>query len=158
MESCIDGAAHNCLSSTAGEITSPVCADFGVACGDGPIGSSKMCIGAGPGCNAQPYTLEAIELDHGIACQGTGLRTCVNGFEHLLDCAALATGFTCQTGTTSFCGFATECEVETAGACEGDAVVVCHGGRIDKVDCKTLGFTGCDPMLGVCTPNAFSQP
>ncbi|MBK9266372.1 MAG: hypothetical protein IPM54_42125 [Polyangiaceae bacterium] len=81
----------------------------------------------------------------------------VNDAEHELDCGLLADGFTCQTvNGTSFCGLASEC-YDLKPACEGDSVVLCNAGRIDKIDCKSLGFTGCNAMWGTCSPSIYDE-
>jgi hypothetical protein len=28
--------------------------------------------------------------------------------------------------------------------CDGATVVICNAGRVDRVDCRSLGFTGCE--------------
>ena len=102
----------------------------------------------------------SVNYDQGISCNGAKLLACMNGFEQEVDCATLVSGFTCQTsGMKSFCGIAGECDptAGVAATCEGDNVVVCNGGRIDKVDCKSLGFTGCNAKYGTCSPSIYDQ-
>ena len=43
-------------------------------------------------------------------------------------------------------------------ACDGNALRVCVAGRIEKVDCLALGFTGCDPFTRGCSPNPLLAP
>jgi hypothetical protein len=40
--------------------------------------------------------------------------------------------------------------------CEGDQIVICNAGRVDRIDCKALGFDGCDPDVGLCYPSPAS--
>jgi hypothetical protein len=48
------------------------------------------------------------------------------------------------------CGLGAECDVGSAYevTCEGDELVLCNAGRIDRVDCKALGFEGAILMWG----------
>jgi hypothetical protein len=154
MDGCQNGAPLVC---TDRETKGPDCAKYGLTCGEGGLGG-VACIGSGPMCNVQGTSSLSINFDEGIACNGAKLRACVNGFEHELDCATLGTGFTCQTGASgSFCGLAAECEPGADATCEGNSVVVCNAGKIEKVDCTTLGFTGCNAMFGTCSPSIFDQ-
>ena len=56
----------------------------------------------------------------------------------------------CQSlGALFFCGLASECEPADVGfsrtldTCDGTILTTCNAGRIEHVDCTTLGFTGC---------------
>jgi hypothetical protein len=82
----------------------------------------------------------------------------MNYREHVFDCGTLAEGFTCQSAQgLAFCGLASECPlVDTAATCEGDNIVLCNAGRVDRIDCKALGFDGCDPDVGLCYPSPAS--
>jgi hypothetical protein len=83
----------------------------------------------------------------------------MNDREHVFDCGTLGVGFTCQTmtGTNFRCGLAAECSVSADHTtCDGDDVVVCNAGRTDRVNCKSLGFDGCDPDVGFCFPSPAS--
>jgi hypothetical protein len=96
-----------------------------------------------------------------MSCQGTEAHACVNSAEHVYDCGSLGEGFTCQgTGKYAFCGLGNECNPGGTfqTTCEGDQIVVCNAGRVDRVDCKALGFEGCDPGTGLCFPGPASQP
>jgi hypothetical protein len=82
------------------------------------------------------------------------MRQCASDYEQVMDCGALAKGFTCQNGNLGrYCGLGSECDHYHKTTCEGDSIVFCNAGRIEKIDCNTLGFTGCDPTYGVCTPS-----
>ena len=55
----------------------------------------------------------------------------------------------------AYCGTAAECSPKSpwnkvAATCDATSVVMCNGGKISKLDCTTLGFTGCN--AGLCTP------
>jgi hypothetical protein len=154
--SCQDGAPLFCNDY---ETRGPVCADYGLVCGTPPFGD-VACLGTGPSCTPGVVSVQEIHYDEGIACNAEKLRACINGGEQEVDCATLVKGFTCQTsGTASFCGLAGACD-PTAGAdatCEGDSVVVCNAGRIDKVDCKSVGFTGCNATWGTCSPSIYDD-
>jgi len=160
---CQNDVPHVC-SSKFGEMDGITCPDWGLKCGTDPYGT-VACMGTGAECT-YPVNSGAMSLDFsdGIACNGAKLRTCVNGGEHEIDCGTLATGFTCQTvdnagDPASFCGLANECYGDSP-VCEGDAMVVCNAGRRDKIDCKSLGFTGCAMLYGkraYCTPSVYAE-
>ena len=88
----------------------------------------------------------------GTACDGDDLVACVNGQTATISCAARGPGFTCQTvGQAFFCGLGAECAPATNGApseshppsCDGDVLVFCNAGRLERIDCTSLGFSGC---------------
>jgi hypothetical protein len=86
----------------------------------------------------------------------------VNDREHVFDCGILADGFTCQSSMASGdldCGLAAECDMGSTyeATCEGDELVLCNAGRIDRIDCKAVGFDGCDPDVGLCFPSLGSK-
>jgi hypothetical protein len=147
------------------------CADVGLECRPDPFGNplggtQYNCYGAGASC---PTTtaMAAPGLLTGTGCSGTRLEACVGGYSHGVECAEVGAGFTCQSfastsGETSyFCGLAGECDAAAQGlidpTCDGDSVVLCNAGRIEKVDCTALGFTGCAPQWGRCVPGPYSE-
>jgi hypothetical protein len=141
------------------EVRGPSCSDYGLTCGSIP-NDSVACRGTGAACTPMEYPIESVEFDEGIACDGQRLRACVSGGEALVDCGTLGQGFTCQTGASAFCGRAAECAPSSAGektTCEGTSVVLCNAGRIEKIDCTTLGFTGCNATFGVCSPGVSDK-
>jgi hypothetical protein len=109
----------------------------------------------------------------GIACAGRTLEACVNGRRQDLDCAMFGEGFSCQSvGGIPFCGVAAEClpanlqggdrDVSQNGVpepvCDGTSIVFCNAGRLERVDCTELGFTGCDLEAGLgCVPSPTSD-
>jgi hypothetical protein len=141
----------------------PDCASLGLRCEDG------ACRGTGPACAFDaPFSEYRVEYV-GIACQGNVMRACVAGTEHALDCAAIAPGFSCREADgVHFCGLAAECvpgnlpnydQPGTLLGCEGNAVTFCNAGRIDRIDCRELGFERCDPGNedGGCGPSIVSE-
>lgn len=162
MPTCNDNVPHVC--SKFGEIDGIACADWGLVCGTDEYGTTA-CMGAGPACTFSSNSgATELNFEEGIACNGTKLRACVNGGEHEIDCGLLAEGFTCQTVDNlgeaySFCGLASECAPDKP-ICEGDSIVLCNAGRIDKVDCKSLGFSGCNMLYGkraYCSPSVYDD-
>ena len=149
---CTD-APHIC---TLGGIEGfgPKCADLGLTCGETQF-DEPVCQGTGAACQSDFADPLSASLQQGLACEGDDLRVCVNGGEHVLDCAGAITGASCQTGSAKpYCGFATDCEPGASSeTCEGDNVVICNAGRVEKIDCKALGFTTCDPVQKRCDPN-----
>lgn len=157
VESCKNGAPLLC-GGLQTEISGPVCADYGLTCKVDM--NAAVCVGSGAACQPASTTGREIDYSQGVGCNGTKLTTCMNGFLHDVDCGTLATGFTCQTvGTISFCGQAAECAQNDGvkSMCEGDNVVVCNAGKLEKVDCKSLGFTGCNAMHGTCSPSVYDK-
>lgn len=160
VPSCKDGAPVLCTDHETRGVT---CADLGLVCGPiaflgEPPSGDIGCAGTGPACETSVLGGLGVEFDQGIACDGAALRACVNGREHHLDCGTLGEGFTCQTaGSTAFCGLDGACVPGSAtkATCEGDNVVICNAGRVEKIDCKSLGFTGCNATYGVCAPSVY---
>jgi hypothetical protein len=153
---CDNGVPVNCYTPKKYEIRGWTCADHGLVCGLNSFNDVAGCKGPGPACVGD-FSQVGVNYRDPIACDGPKLRACLNGGEALVDCNTVGKGFTCQTTTSAFCGLAAECTPPTNGSvkatCEGNTVVFCNAGRIEKVDCTSLGFTGCDPMFGLCVPN-----
>ncbi|AKT42562.1 hypothetical protein [Chondromyces crocatus] len=158
MASCVDGAPTVCFDV---ERTGQRCAELGLICGT-IAGGEPGCIGTGAACQADTIGPLSVQFDEGIACDGNTLKACVNGYEHNLDCGSLQDGFTCQSGGSgTFCGLDAACEPgeKVAGGCDGDSVLICNAGRVDRIDCKALGFSTCDAQFGLCVPSVYtSQP
>lgn len=123
------------------------CAESGLACAADANGVA--CVGTGAACTA------------GTAdrCDGAALVSCLGGKEARMDCgknlaggcfsAPDATG-----GTSAFCGFGDECNVNEAKGmetCFANALTFCAGGLVRTVDCVNLGFTGCSADYRGCT-------
>jgi hypothetical protein len=136
------------------------CAVHGTTCGvlyTYQTGGSMMgCKGTGPACTAPSSDDDAVTTSwRGLRCENGKLVGCVAEAEATLDCAQSAVGFTCfdapdsGVGFTAYCGTSAECS-RLPAACDGTSVVMCNGGKIEKLDCTALGFTGCN--AGVCTP------
>lgn len=143
-----DGRPRSCGGEVQRETRGPHCADFNLACG------ASGCAGTEGACTIRdaPGGLASIEYS-GVGCDGAKLKACVSGGLTTVDCTAHVLGTTCQTlngdlGPISYCGVAAECDPQhpAQSGCDGDSVVVCNGGKIARVDCKDLGFSGC---LGV---------
>ncbi|WP_272459896.1 hypothetical protein [Polyangium jinanense] len=157
VDNCVDDIPHFCNIDYI--LTTPRCSDFGLTCQTREEYPRVNCVGAGPECNVYPPTTGGVDYRSGIACENTTtLRTCMGGREHLLDCSTLGVGFSCIDGTPPYCGFAAECDPfdpvhykYPASTCEGDSVVICNAGRMEKIDCKSLGFKRCNPESGFCT-------
>ena len=141
------------------------CANLGLTC------TAGACTGTGAACPKDSPSSEAQTYLSGLGCAGTHLRACVGGQEQSVDCAAQGegTGFSCHSaGGSFFCGLGDECAPNERNGgnvpvrCDGNTVVVCNAGRLDRVDCTSLGFTGCDvdQHLGHfgCTPSVVPTP
>jgi len=137
----------------------PDCTEFGMVCIN-----QYYCAPPGPSCTVEgPYWHSGQLFSYGVGTIGcdspTTLRICMDGHETTVECPSLADGFTCIPGglpdTKPKCGFANECDLDGLTYCEGDSVVLCDAGKIRKVDCKSLGFTGCNKEWGVCSPGIY---
>ncbi|MBK8996260.1 MAG: hypothetical protein IPM35_11010 [Myxococcales bacterium] len=125
------------------------CGLLGLGCGIDEYGSAR-CAGKNGQCAANKGGEASIEA--GVSCSGTKLTACVNDGLFEIDCGDVALGFGCQTlGQASFCGLAAECDPSLADpSCDGDALVMCNAGKLEKVDCASLGFAGCDAARARC--------
>lgn len=159
-ESCEDGRPTYCRGAR-GKDFGPKCSDHGLTCATYSASATDMylCKGAGGDCQV-PSSGPGSAQYRGVACAGASLDACVNGGKTTIACSSVATGFTCQErGTMKFCGLAAECDpgtTENRSTCDGTSVVVCNAGKITRVDCTTLGFTGCDARYGVCSPGPWA--
>jgi hypothetical protein len=138
----------------------PDCAALGLACATG------VCVGTGAACTGDTTPGAGDVVYHGLSCDNGSLVACVNGHEQRLGCSSIAPGFSCQSyNGVSFCGIASECVpaepgsgAGSRGTCDGNSVVFCNAGRIERIDCVSLGFERCDVTNGYgCLPN-FAQP
>lgn len=155
---CVDGKPAYC--------TGPV-EQYGVACASiGLVCENGGCKGTEGACTDNGSQIQNVDYLNGVVCANGTLQACLNGGLASASCASFSPGFTCQTSLATdsgippkpFCGLASECNPPSRSnlQCDGDSVVVCNAGRIDKVDCKTLGFTTCNSKFGGCTPNLES--
>lgn len=136
------------------------CAMRGLTC------SGSTCTGTGEAC-----TLDVASVSGGATCQGDVLERCTNGRLEDIDCKKYGVEFSCRTVAGAvFCGLASECvpaalegqETPQAGnpepVCDGTSIVFCHAGRLERIDCASLGFTGCDLDAGLgCIPSPVSE-
>lgn len=141
-----------------------VCSDFGLTCNQNSWPRFPDCVGTGAACElpSKWWYYDWYTYDYrigAIACESeTTLRSCVGTAEQLIDCGSLGLGFKCIPGETPYCGLASECNADTPITCDGDSIVVCNAGKIQKVDCKSLGFETCDLDVLGCAPNTFVKP
>jgi hypothetical protein len=162
-ETACSGSAGTCEAMTAVACIDGVmrrgldCAKLGAQCG----GITPTCRGTGGACTGTSNDDAMTARWEGIRCENGKLVGCLQGGLSTLDCATSAVGFTCfdapggPATATAYCGSAAECTPRSpwdkvAATCDGTSVVMCNGGKIEKLDCKSLGFTGC--ANGLCTP------
>jgi len=177
VDSCRDGEPTFCSSNDTSADASdgtvslgPMCADFGLECGVGDPRKIAVCRGGGGACEGDGVSGVPLPIGAfigGMSCAGNTLTACVNGGATQIDCSKVGVGFTCQTMASQptepaqvmFCGLASECDPRPNGSdvldlgiqpptCDGTKLVVCNAGRLDSIDCTTLGFTGCN--AGAC--------
>lgn len=110
-------------------------------------------------CVAPPAGASATCSDDGHPCvQGTWFRygsQCPGG----VACASRLAGSTCS---AAGCRLGAVCDIGGLAvdgvACSGKSLNVCVAGSVQRVDCTTLGFTGCDNFSRACTPNPLFLP
>lgn len=161
---CRPGQRALFCNEAGGTEEGPDCAALGLGCNAG------SCQGTGTACtNNDFYPDSAQVVVEGVSCTDGKLEACVYGKTQTMDCGALGPGFTCQmAGGKPFCGLASDCLPAGLGSgsatnpvsCDGTKVTFCSAGRLETLDCLSLGFTGCsiDKKMGGygCTPSALT--
>lgn len=146
------------------ESTGDPCADFGLVCTVDVAGRHVSCEGAGEPCSSEVEYALGREWMFGTCIDADTLVNCVNGKAHAWRCSDVMPEFTCQDrdANPSFCGLGTECDPSMTDGlgngvgCDGDAIVVCNGGRLDHFDCPALGFATCvGADIPHCVPGPF---
>lgn len=166
-EACSDVEMPSCTAE--GEVsfcdddfrrTAP-CQSLGFACVGG------KCVGDGEACDDSKASGFEEQLSLiGSSCSGDALIACLGGRTTTVDCSEQGPGFSCQSRDgASFCGLAAECTPadnylsDHPVSCEGSVLTFCSAGRLEHVDCRELGFDGCelDTKAGKygCTPGAM---
>ncbi|MCK5799747.1 MAG: hypothetical protein KAI47_21300 [Deltaproteobacteria bacterium] len=140
-------------------------------CGGGPCDATKL---RGECRNNRYYQCSsgAIEVDDcparqlqcrddAVGCEGTGvscfassaqcdakkniLMDCVEGYIMHRDCTKAFGKKVCKTGGNRCVGSGTACQEADFDACKGDTLAICLDGYARTLDCKALGFIGCQP-------------
>ena len=136
------------------------CPALGLGC------SGVDCVGYGEVCQSSGQLSNGWGWN-GISCTDSAtLHACVGGRTTERACADEGPGFTCQNFEDAyFCGIASECQpagtlsMSSGGireTCDGDTIVFCNAGRIERISCKDLGFDGCRDRW--CVPSIFTTP
>ncbi len=138
----------------------PSCSKAGLTCK--ADNKTAYCAGSGPTCEWKAIPGISADFGQGIACTDSNtLRVCVNGFEQIVDCSAVAKGFHCIDGTRPHCGADFQCNYDRSNplpTCNGTVLEVCNGGVRTQIDCTSLGFETCDPVRGLCGPIVKKAP
>ncbi len=125
------------VNTKTGESHSTMKVENGGVCNPDATSSSEPCIGTGEACD--PNTFKA-------RCEGTVSVTCVNKKVARVDCADL--GFNCietKPGEPICRMLDNECDLKTfAETCDHGRINYCLLGKIEVVDCKAAGFSGCE--------------
>ena len=143
-------------------VQGPDCQALGLGC----EAVNGKCQGTGAACvNKESSDFDSVNFE-AVSCSAGKLEACVNGKTQTVDCATLGPGFTCQSaGGKPFCGLASDCLPAGDGtgsmtnpvSCDGTKVTFCSAGRLETLDCLSLGFTGCSVDNGYgCTPTAIT--
>jgi hypothetical protein len=125
----------------------------GTKCKNGIETFDEPCVIAGLKCNAGKC-VGSMEACTQSKCEKDVVALCVRGYYKRMDCKGFGAGFSChQSASGARCVQGTACEPDTSKhkeGCNADKLTVCHAGKVQTVDCKALGFTGCS--LYGCTP------
>lgn len=167
MGRCEDGRPVYCSSGYADGMhvyRGPRCEDLGMRCQDDlGTGELAVCQGSGGECETEHWGGLSYDVERGSCRDDVTLDACVNGGVHTVTCESLAQGFRCvrRQGDVpgDMCGLGDECDpfdYQQQARCEGTAVVFCNAGRLEHVDCRTLGFSGCDARMNRCSPGLWS--
>jgi hypothetical protein len=163
---CIDTSTATCEPDAAASCTADAramqcraghaqygvsCRSLGLSCGGD--GTSMYCAASGRACSSADLSADYVSYD-GERCAEGSLVGCVGGQEAMVDCTTLVRGASCWPAgdgspEKAYCGFGDQCAPDRppSAACDGDSVVVCNGGRVERVDCRALGFAGCESGL-----------
>jgi cysteine-rich repeat protein len=139
-----DGRATECDDGVVQR--SVPCESLGLVCRNG------ACVGAGAACSDSFPSFDSSPAGLRCLSDGVTLEACWGGGMTQVDCSTRGPGFTCQKplGERPFCGVATDCSPRSLDGpgyktnCDGDVVQFCSAGRIERIDCKSLGFVGCE--------------
>ncbi len=128
------------------------------------------CVGAGAACTATSSGEDELVAPAGTGCSGDTLQACLGGHATTVNCAEQGPDFSCQSVQGAFfCGLAAECvpadnysgSDTSPPTCDGNVLTFCNAGRLEHLDCTTLGFTDCEINHKVdhygCTPGAVLQ-
>lgn len=115
-----------------------------------------------PSCLDKPGAVPTADASQ---CPATPVTpTCANGdrldvcLNYGFQCSEWLPGSTCQNGQCLLGSDCTPDKILDGIACDGNSLRVCVAGKIEKVDCTQLGFTGCDSFTRGCTPNPLVAP
>lgn len=131
VQSCLDGVLRR-----------HDCGQQGGTCAPAAI-IGAWCQGTGPTCTTSG-------TDNSLRCDGSVLVSCLNGAEARHDCAKESLGCFPNSGTSGFrCAAGKDCDPNKYSAvCAGTKLTFCNNGKVDEVDCKSAGFSGCSPDDG----------
>ena len=119
------------------------CAKIDATCNPSGIAGAH-CRGNGAACSKGPFG------DTTLRCDGSVLVSCTDGQESRTDCSRYALGCFTSSGANAFaCAAGTECDPASFSAiCMGTSLTFCNKGVKQTVDCKSVGFTACNPNGG----------
>jgi hypothetical protein len=130
---------------------SVACSTLGLTCtGDGAL---TYCSGSAGACAAIQASADYVSYD-GERCAGDNLVACVGGREATVDCSTSIRDASCWTSgdaQSAYCGLGNECAPDRAASaeCDGNRIVVCNLGRVERIDCTALGFARCESRRSV---------
>ncbi|MBN1947930.1 MAG: hypothetical protein JW797_19845 [Bradymonadales bacterium] len=111
-----------------------------------------VCIGTGPECDSSTFQ---------NYCEGTTLVSCRNDKEARYDCRNNGSHMTCgesDSGHMECVEAAGACSLRTPETCADGVITYCAAGRVEQLNCRTYGYSGCGTgvsitgIIGYCTP------
>jgi len=138
------GTSSRCSSNTVagcegGSSFQLHCSLFEMICEELPSGGAT-CRGTGPVCAEDIFVSR---------CDGDQVIYCAGGREVGMDCGlTLGPDYTCLAdpveGTAGCVPAREECNIyDHIDTCDGPFLVFCRSGRLDRIDCRELGYGGC---------------
>ena len=140
---CSEQFATTCDTTTRATVclagaTLPVdCGATGLVCNPGS--GSYTCLGTGPSCVEETT----------VNCSGSVATYCVGERLGTFDCAKGTFRSRCNAGGLEPCtDQGTQCTSFGPETCSAGSIQICVDGAFETLDCKTLGFAGCDLLDG----------
>lgn len=153
-EVCWEGRATRCEEGR--EIASVDCARVGLICAADDF-DGAYCHGNGDVVTDGGISFDRVDFRDVLACEDDTVTVVLGSLSHHVACSAIHPDLTCQAAPcegedcVGFCGVAGECDPtnQVQPPCDGDVAKTCVAGRLERVDCVALGFSGC--ARGACT-------
>ncbi len=156
------GVSPACAAACVGDDARTCRGPYQVLAHCGAFNSKCLEINGIPSCvdpGSAPTGVLPCPADSTPICRENGLaERCWGDASTQYFCSQTLAGSDCAFGQCRLGNDCTPGKFLDGLACDGTALRVCVAGKIEKVDCTALGFTGCDPFTRGCTPNPLVAP